>query len=90
MFLFFNFLCGEESVGCYEATVALFVFDITKDITTINFNKNNKWSISGQINSFVKMHNVKNHIGKPFAGGKIQNINLSKINDALLYLDMHF
>ena len=26
-------------------------------------------------------------MGKPFVGGKIQNINLSKINDALLYLD---
>ena len=88
--LFLNFLYGEESVGCYEATVTPFDFDITKDITTINFNKNNKWSISGQINSFVKMHNVKNHIGKPFVGCKIQNINLSKINDALLYLDMHF
>lgn len=49
-------------------------------------NINNK-TISGQINTFVKMHNVRNRIGKSFVGGKIQNINLSKINDALLYLD---
>ena len=27
MFLFFNFLCGEESVGCYEATVAPLGYD---------------------------------------------------------------
>ena len=36
------------------------------------------------------MHNVRNRIGKSFVGGKIQNINLSKINDALLYLDCVF
>ena len=36
------------------------------------------------------MHNVRNRMGKPFVGGKIQNINLSKINDALLYLDVAF
>lgn len=46
--------------------------------------------MSGQIDLFVKMHNVKKRIGKPFAGGKIQNINLSRINDALLYLDVYF
>ncbi len=39
VFLFLNFLYGEESVGCYEATVTPFGFDITKDITTINFNR---------------------------------------------------
>lgn len=46
-----------------------------------------KWSISGQNHVFVILHKRKNRIGKPFVGGIIENINLSKINDALLYLD---
>ena len=46
--------------------------------------------ISGQNGVFVIFNKRRNRIGKPFVGGKIQNINLSKINDALLYLDLYF
>lgn len=42
-----------------------------------------KWSISGQNHVFVILHKRKNRIGKPFVGGIIENINLSKINDTL-------